>query len=73
MKLNQKKTKIMLFNRSTKYDFHPKIFVEDELLEVVESTKLLGVMVSSDLKWDTHISYVVRRVMKKLWMLRSHS
>ena len=70
MKLNQKKTKIMLFNRSTKYDFHPEIFVEDELLEVVESTKLLGVMVSSDLKWDTHISYVVRRVMKKLWMLR---
>ena len=51
MKINQKKTKLMLFNTSTKYDFQPEIEVNGEIVEVVSKMKLLGVIVTDNLKW----------------------
>ena len=53
-----------------KYDFQPEMYIENELLNVVEVTKLLGVMISSDLKWKENVQYIVSRCMKRLWMLR---
>ena len=47
-----------------------KIFIENELLNVVETTKLLGVMISSNMKWNAHVEYVRNKAMKKMWMLR---
>ena len=49
----------MSFNFSTKYDYMPKLSLENEQLEVVDSTKLLGVIISSDLKWNHHTEDVV--------------
>ena len=60
----------MAFNFSTKYDFMPKLTIGGEQLEVVESTKLLGVMISSDLKWNHHTDYVVKKAKKRLWCIR---
>ena len=70
MKLNTKKTNIMIFTRAKKYDFQPEMYIDNELLNVVEVTKLLGVMISSDLKWKENVQYIVSRCMKRLWMLR---
>ena len=47
MKINQKKTKLMLFNTSTKYDFQPEIEVNGEIVEVVSKMTLLGVIVTT--------------------------
>ena len=55
----------MAFNFSAKYDFMPQLSIGDNQLEVVESTKLLGVMVSSDLKWNHHTEYVVKKRRKR--------
>ena len=60
----------MIFSRSRKYDFQPELLINDELLEVTESTKLLGVTISSDIRWDIHVSKIRNKVLKKLWMLR---
>ena len=60
----------MLFNRSRKWDFQPKIEIENKQIDVVEEAKILGVIVSSDLKWKKHVDYIVKKFMKKLWMLR---
>ena len=60
----------MIFSRARKFDFQPEVSIDNELLNVVECTKLLGVMVSSDLKWKENVSYIVGRCMKRLWMLR---
>ena len=70
MKLNVKKTKVMTFTKSRSLDFQPKIFIEDKLLDVVENQKLLGVMISSDLKWTAHIKSIRKKFMTKIWMLR---
>ena len=46
MKVNFEKTKIIPFNFSKKYDFLPKIYYEENELEVHYQAKLLGVMIN---------------------------
>ena len=70
LKINKSKTKVMSFNFSRKFDFLPKLSIGNEQLEVVESTKLLGVIISSDLKWNLHTDYATKKAKKKLWCLR---
>ena len=50
MKLNQKKTKLMIFNSCRSMDFMPSFKLGTEELQVVEEMKLLGIHTSSDLK-----------------------
>ena len=70
MKLNKDKTKVMLFNSAKQSDFMPEIVVGDENLEVVEEFKLLGVMLTSNLKWETNTDYITKKAYKRLWMIR---
>ena len=51
MKLNLSKTKLMLFNPCTSKDFMPDINLNNIRIDLVEETKLLGVVLSSDLSW----------------------
>ena len=70
MKLNLKKTKLMLFNPGRVRDFMPNFTIEGKDIELVEQTMLLGVVVRSDLSWTPHVEYIVGRSNKKLWILR---
>ena len=70
MKINTKKTKIIPFNVSKKFDFLPQInFPGYEALEVTYTTKLLGVTLTSDLSWTPHVVDITTRATKKLWIL----
>ena len=60
----------MLFNTACYRDFMPEVSVDGKYLEVVEEYKLLGVMISSNLKWETNTSYTTKRAFSRLWMLR---
>ena len=72
MKINCKKTKIMLFNTSKTNDFHPEIFGENgEVLELEEEFKLLGVKITSNLRWDSNTQYICARAYARLWMIRN--
>ena len=57
MKVNIDKTKVVLFNTAKIYDFMPKLHMKDQLLEMVEEVKLLGVSVRSDLSWQILIIF----------------
>ena len=70
MKINLEKTKLMLFNPCHSKDFMPEITVADTRIELVESAKLLGVILTSDLKWEENTHYIVKRCYSKLWTLR---
>ena len=70
MKLNIPKTKILLFNRSKKWDFHPEVKINDKILVIVESTKLLWVMITTDLKWEINTQNMTNKARKRLWMLK---
>ena len=70
MKINHKKTKIIPFNFSKKYDFLPQLhFPNHEPLEVIYETRLLGVTITSDLSWTAHVNEICLRASKKLWVL----
>ena len=60
----------MLFNTSTKYDFQPELKVDGEGLEVVSQMKLLGVIVSDDLRWHENTLFITKKAYSIIWMLR---
>ena len=64
LKLNVNKTKELNISTSRVPHWLPALTIGDETLEVVHTVKLLGVHLSSDLKWSTHINnvYGQRRV-----------
>ena len=70
MQLNPTKTKLMLFNPAKVYDFMPAFPMHNEEIELIEKTKLLGVVLSSDMSWSPNTEYLVTRCNKKLWILR---
>ena len=72
MKINEEKTKVMLFNRATKTDFLPNLELsEGKQIEIVEELKLLGVMIRSDLKWTSNTKQIIAKCYKRMWMLRN--
>ena len=70
MKINHKKSKVMLFNTSYKNDFSPELKIDNVLLEVVKEMKLLGVIITSDLKWHQNTENITRKAYKRLWILK---
>ena len=71
MRLNQDKTKAILFNNAVKYDFLPNLRLEnDSGVEVVEEMRLLGVQVRADLSWRSNTTTMCQSAYARLWMLR---
>ena len=67
---NTRKCKAMKFNFSKKHDFPLEITMGQDTLEEVNQLKLLGVIITSDLKWQMNTEYIVRKAMSKIWILR---
>ena len=71
MKINEKKSKVMIFNTSKKFDFPPEMsFKSGEVLEHVEETKLLGIQINSMLRWNSNTSAIYKKAMARMWLLR---
>ena len=70
MKINTKKSKVMLFNPCTSIDFMPKIELDNIELDQVEEMRLLGVIMQSNMKWSANTEQIVERGYKKLWIIR---
>ena len=70
MKINHKKSKVMLFNTSRNNDFRPQMKIENVVLEVVEEMKLLGVIITSDLKWHKNTEHITKKAYSRLWLIK---
>ena len=68
-KLNVDKTKVMIFNFCEDYQFSTRLYVENTLLETIHETKLLGTIVSSDLKWHSNTNMLVRKAFMRMQIL----
>ena len=52
-------------------DFPPEVgFSDDSKIEYLSETKLLGVIVSDNLKWHKNTLYICQKASAKLWLLR---
>ena len=70
MKLNQKKTKLMLFNNCKVMDFAPEFQINGKQLDVIAETKLLGITITSDLNWSSHVTNTIKACYKRLWIIK---
>ena len=68
--LNETKCKEMriCFSTNGTPDLNP-IVINDKQIDVVSHAKILGVNLSSDLKWNHHIAEVVKKARKRLFCL----
>ena len=69
MKLNCQKIKVMIFNLTRNYQFSTRILLDNTLLEIIEETKLLGCVISSDLTWYRNTEYIVKRAYQRMVIL----
>ena len=69
MMINQKKSKTMVFNFTKKYQFSTRLRLEGEILDTVSDAKLLGTIVSNDLKWK-NTENIVKKANSRMELLR---
>jgi len=66
--LNETKCKEMRICFSTKGSLElDPIVINDKQIDIVSHAKILGVNVSSDLKWNHHIAEIVKKAGKRLF------
>ena len=70
MKINCEKTKTMIFNFTDKYQFGTELKIDGSLIEEIDSTLLLGTIISKDLNWDQNTAHLVKKANSKMELLR---
>ena len=73
MELNAKKSKTILFNFSKNHQFATNLKLKNQKLEMINETKLLGLIITSDLRWDKNVDYLVKDANKRMLMLHAAS
>ena len=69
MKLNENKTKNMIFNFSKEHQFTTKLSVNDVNLEVVNEAKLLGTIVTNNRAWNRNTEALVKKAFRRMQLL----
>ena len=73
MLLNESKSKYMIFNYCTSYQFRTRLVINNSLLEQVIETRLLGLIVQDDLSWRSNTESLVKRAYARMIILRKLS
>ena len=63
----------MIFNYTRNYQFSTRLNLEGEILETVEVTKLLGTILTNDLRWEKNTDFIVKKANKRMELLRQVS
>ena len=71
MKVNVSKTKEFSISFTKSNATVDELIVDRQPIELVQTSKLLGVHVSADLKWSPHIDYICAKASKRLYALRT--
>ena len=73
MNLNEKKTTNMVFNFTKDCQFTTEISLQNAKLEIIDKTKLLGTIITNDLKWHENTKYIVKKANQKMRLLHKFS
>ena len=69
MVLNLKKTKNMVFNFTKHHQFATRMKVDSEIIETVPEVKLLGTIITNDIKWERNTDYLTKKAWKRRQLL----
>jgi hypothetical protein len=67
LSLNIKKTNYLIFGNKKISDL--QILINNEMITRVHETKFLGVIIQSNLKWDSHISLIKNKISKSIGIM----
>ena len=70
MIINGKKTKTMIFNFTENFKFTTRLKLKSENIEVINNTKLLGTIITDDLKWDLNTKSIVKKANMRMELIR---
>ena len=73
MILNEEKTKSMIFNFTKKHKFSTRLTLKNKNIKVVKEMKLLGVIITDDLKWNKNIKHITRKAWMRIQLLQKVS
>ena len=73
MKINDTKTKCMVFNFTTMYQFNTRLKLKDKILDTVNEIKLSGTIITNDIKWDRNKENIVKKPYTRMAILRKLS
>ena len=60
----------MLFNFTEKYQFSTRLQLNGKNVEVIDQTRLLGTIISDDLKWNLNTENIVKKANARMELLR---
>ena len=69
MKVNESKTKNLIFNFSKNYQFSTNVKLKGEQIETVDKIKLLGTTITKDLRWNENTKIIVKESNKRMQFL----
>ena len=70
MKINSGKSNVMKFCKSKTKAFPAEVEIAGNFLEVKQEMKILGVILTPNLKWNANTGYIIKNAYKKMWVLR---
>ena len=70
MAISKSKTKTMLCNTRTKWDFIPELKLQNEDIEVVQEMKIVGYIMRSDMRTCSNTDYLIKKAFKRMWLVR---
>jgi hypothetical protein len=73
MQLNVEKSKSMIFNFTYNYQFTTNISHNGDDMKVIDETKLLGTIITNDLKWHRNTEDLVKRANARMRILHKIS
>ena len=63
----------MIFNFTNNYKFTTRLKMDNENIDVIDSTRLLGTILTNDLSWDKNVAEIVRKSNARMELLRKIS
>ena len=60
----------MVFNFTDKFQFSTRMNINNEKIDTVEKTKLLGTVITNDLKWDENTKEIIKKANMRMCLLR---
>ena len=68
MKLNESKSKYIIFSRS-KQEFNTRLQLNEQAIERIPAIKVLGVWIEEDMKWDLNTKQICKKSFTRIQML----
>lgn len=70
MILSEKKTKAMVINFTENFQFHTRLQLKGQNVEIVEKMKILGTVLTNKLNWDENCKNLIKKVNSRMQLLQ---